>query len=35
MRTILDEIDPACLQPAFRTIFQRLQCGKKLEAMAI
>jgi hypothetical protein len=35
MRAILDEIDPASLRPAFRTVFRRLQRGKKLESMTL
>ena len=34
MRAILDEIDPVLLRPAFRTVFRRLQRGKKLEDAA-
>ena len=35
MRAILDEVDPAFLRPAFRTVFRRLQRGKKLESMTL
>ena len=35
MRAILDEIDPAYLRPAFRTVFRRLQRAKKLESMTL
>lgn len=35
MRAILDEVDPACLRPAFRTVFRRLQRAKKLESMTL
>jgi hypothetical protein len=31
MRSILDEVDPARLRPAFRHLFRRLQRGKALE----
>jgi hypothetical protein len=31
MRTILDEIDPAALRPAFTSVFRELQRGKALE----
>nr|WP_320011225.1 transposase [uncultured Desulfobulbus sp.] len=35
MRAILDEVDPDYLRPAFRTVFRRLQRGKKLESMTL
>ncbi len=35
LRAILDEVDPAFLRPAFRTVFRRLQRGKKLESMTL
>lgn len=35
MRAILDEVDPAFLRPAFRTVIRRLQRGKKLESMTL
>jgi hypothetical protein len=33
MRTILDEIDPADIDPSFKSIFRKLQRGKVLEPM--
>ena len=33
MRTILDEVDPADIEPSFNHIFHKLQCGKVLEPM--
>ena len=33
MRTILDEVDPADIEPSFKNIFRKLQRGKVLEPM--
>ena len=35
MRTILDEVDPADIEPSFNDIFRKLQRGKVLEPMVL
>lgn len=34
MRTILDDLEPEALRPAFKVVFLQLQRGKVLESMA-